>query len=130
MAWFLVRDGIKEGMYRPFKIISQLEIEKSAETFLNPKRVRLLKAIREHGSILAASKEVGMSYQQAWTLIREVNTLSPLPIVTRQRGGVKGGGATITPFGNAMLTRYDVIQAQFDRCIEELNEAVQRLCDF
>ncbi|KAA6311095.1 Transcriptional regulator ModE, partial [termite gut metagenome] len=57
-------------MYHPYKIVSKLEIDKNGGCFLNPRRVELLLLIRERGSILAASKELRMSYQQAWTIIK------------------------------------------------------------
>jgi len=79
------------GMRHPFSIYAKLEIEKHGECFLTPKRVELLRKIKTSGSILAASKEMKMSYQQAWSFVKQMNELSPLPLVTRQRGGSHGG---------------------------------------
>jgi molybdate transport system regulatory protein len=115
-------------MHRPFRIANRLEIEKNGNCFLNPKRVELLKLILTRGSILSASKELKMSYQQAWTIIREINSASPLPIVVRQRGGTNGGGAVITKYGLEVMRCYEVISHRLIQCLDELNEELDMLC--
>jgi molybdate transport system regulatory protein len=117
-------------MYRPFKIANWLEIEKNGGCFLNPRRVELLMLIHARGSILAASKELRMSYQQAWGIIKDINAIASLPVVTRQRGGTNGGGAIVTPFGLKMIERYQTIQKRYSLFILELDDDVQGLCSF
>ncbi|GHT60774.1 hypothetical protein AGMMS50239_10370 [Bacteroidia bacterium] len=117
-------------MYHPYKIISKLEIDKNGSCFLNPKRVELLQLIHERGSILAASKELRMSYQQAWTIIKDINATAPLPVVSRQRGGSNGGGAVLTNFGIKMLDRYAVIQRKYAQMLLDLDDDLQELCVF
>ncbi|MDR3261917.1 MAG: LysR family transcriptional regulator [Tannerella sp.] len=107
-----------------------MEIEKNGACFLNPKRVELLKLIHERGSILAASKEMRMSYQQAWMVIKDINTTAPLPVVTRQRGGANGGGAVITGFGLQLIERYNRIQFRYQMYLRELDNDLQELCSF
>jgi molybdate transport system regulatory protein len=117
-------------MHRPFKITTQLEIEKNGACFLNPKRMELLRLIREKGSILAASKEMRMSYQQAWGVINDINSTAPMPVVIRQRGGVNGGGAVITSFGTALMTRYQQIHQRYLEFILEIDGELQQICSF
>ncbi|MDR1938524.1 MAG: LysR family transcriptional regulator [Tannerellaceae bacterium] len=107
-----------------------MEIKKNGACFLNPKRIRLLKLIHGNGSILSASKEIGMSYQQAWTVIRDINTTAPLPVVTRQRGGLNGGGALLTSFGLRMVEHYDRIQEKYNNYMAELEVDVEDICSF
>jgi molybdate transport system regulatory protein len=71
-----------------------------------------------------------MSYQQAWAVIKDINAIASLPVVTRQRGGTNGGGAVVTSFGLKMIERYQAIQARYNRYIMELDEDVQKLCSF
>lgn len=47
------------------------------EPFLLEKRIRLLNAIEQYGSILKAAKNVPMSYKAAWDSIDAMNNLSP-----------------------------------------------------
>jgi molybdate transport system regulatory protein len=118
------------SMHRPFRITTKLEIEKNGACFLNPKRIELLKLIHAKGSILSASKAIRMSYQQAWTIIKDINATASLPVVVRQRGGTNGGGAIITQFGHLLIERYDTIQARFNQYIIELDDDLQQLCTF
>ena len=89
-----------------FYIDTEITVKKGTEIFLNRKRINLLRNIRYSGSILSASKTMQISYQQAWTYIKEMNELSPLPIVIRQRGGSNGGGAIVTPYGLDLIEKY------------------------
>jgi len=47
-----------------------------------------------------------MSYRRAWLLISELNHMFREPVVESQRGGQKGGGAALTPFGEELLRRF------------------------
>jgi molybdate transport system regulatory protein len=37
-------------------------------------KIRLLEAVRDHGSISAAGRSMGMSYRRAWLLIDELKS--------------------------------------------------------
>ncbi len=102
-------------MKNPFTISSSLEIEKNGMLFLNARRVELLKQIKSTGSMLAASKEMSMSYQQAWNYIQTMNELSPVPLVIRKRGGTNGGGAEVTRFGEDIIHRFEKLIALHKR---------------
>ncbi len=77
----------------------RLWVERDGKTLLSWGRVVLLERIAEHGSVLAAAKSMGISYSHAWNLVEEMNCLAPHPLVEKQTGGVKGGGARLTPAG-------------------------------
>lgn len=94
-------------MRHPFTISSSLEIERDGVCFLNQRRIELLRRIEASGSMLAASKEMGMSYQQAWSYVQQMNLLSPLPLVVRKRGGTNGGGAELTGFGRKLIDSFE-----------------------
>jgi molybdate transport system regulatory protein len=85
------------------------------------KRIMLLKLIKEKGSINAASKELKMSYQQAWHFIKQMNELSPIPLVVRQRGGANGGGADLTKFGEKAIFEFEKLMEQNKAYREELS---------
>ncbi|MDE1992260.1 MAG: winged helix-turn-helix domain-containing protein [Rhizobiaceae bacterium] len=69
-------------------------------------KMELLEYIRETGSISAAGRAMDMSYRRAWLLISELNHMFREPVVESQRGGQKGGGAALTPFGEELLRRF------------------------
>ena len=116
-------------MKQPFGITGNLEIQKNGECFLNVKRITLLKLIKQKGSINAASKEMKMSYQQAWHFIKEINELSPIPMVIRKRGGTYGGGATLTKYGEKAITEFEKLVEEHEAFQKELSEKLW-LCFF
>lgn len=83
-----------------------LRIELGADTLLGPGKAALLQGIRETGSIAAAGRRMGMSYKRAWYLIDTLNNAFKGPVVTANRGGKAGGGAQLTPMGDAILDSY------------------------
>ncbi|MBW9056015.1 winged helix-turn-helix domain-containing protein [Rhizobium mesosinicum] len=69
-------------------------------------KMELLEHIRETGSISAAGRAMDMSYRRAWMLVAEMNRMFKSQVVESQRGGQKGGGAALTPFGEQLLARF------------------------
>lgn len=116
-------------MESKFGIQCSIAVTKFDELFLNHKRIILLKLIKEKGSINAASRELRMSYQQAWQFIREMNEISPLPLVVRQRGGVNGGGARLTEFGEKTIKEFEKLVDSFNALANKLDDRLW-LCSF
>ena len=85
-------------------ISSNLTLELLNQPFLLEKRIELLKAIKQTGSINKAATLVPMSYKSAWEAVEAMNNLSISPIVTRETGGAGGGGTTLTNYGENLLT--------------------------
>ncbi|SDA29236.1 molybdate transport system regulatory protein [Methylobacterium sp. UNC378MF] len=83
-----------------------LRIELGSDTLLGPGKVALLSGIRDTGSIAAAGRRMGMSYKRAWYLIDTLNKAFQEPLVSASKGGRRGGGATLTSTGNAILESY------------------------
>jgi len=69
-------------------------------------KMELLEHIRETGSISAAGRAMDMSYRRAGLLVAEMNRMFKAQVVESQRGGQKGGGAALTPFGDQLLARF------------------------
>ncbi|BAF73047.1 TOBE domain-containing protein [Sulfurovum sp. NBC37-1] len=104
------------------EVTSPLTFEISGEPFLLEKRIRLLHAINEHGSISKAAKAVPMSYKSAWEAVDAMNALSPEPIVFRETGGKDGGGTTITAYGMQLLENYALLKEEHNRFLERLSK--------
>jgi molybdate transport system regulatory protein len=104
------------------EITSALTLEMLGKPFLLEKRIELLHAIKEHGSISKAAKAVPMSYKSAWEAVDMMNSLSPEPIVCREAGGKDGGGTTITPYGEKLLENYALLKEEHTRFLERLSE--------
>ncbi len=117
------------GMRKVFTINSSLEIYKNDECFLDARRIELLKLVRERGSINSASKELKMSYQQAWHFIKKMNELSPLPVIVKQRGGSNGGGTEVTHFGEKVIDEFERLEKKYEELKEKLDDNLW-LCTF
>ena len=79
---------------------------------IGPGKVALLESVRDTGSISAAARAMGMDYKRAWLLIDSLNRAFATPVVERAAGGPRGGGATLTAFGEELLARYRRLQGR------------------
>jgi molybdate transport system regulatory protein len=75
-------------------------------------KIRLLEAVRDHGSISAAGRSMDMSYRRAWLLIDELNELFEGPVIETKHGGPGGGGAQLTPLGHRVVQDYRSIETK------------------
>jgi molybdate transport system regulatory protein len=85
------------------------------ERRLGPGKIALLEAIARTGSISAAGRAHKMSYRRAWLLVEELNHLFGRVLVTARPGGVKGGGAALTPEGERVVSLYREAEAKMKR---------------
>lgn len=95
----------------------KLIIKRDGENFIGPGRVELLRRIGESGSIAKAAEEMSMSYRKAWALIKDLNRLSRTEVVSRQKGGKEGGGATLTPTGQVLIEQYQALLTRLEPTI-------------
>ena len=89
-----------------------LRINLDPEFRIGPGKIQLLEAISKRGSISAAARQMGMSYKRAWDLVEELNRMFGSPVLDTQKGGPKGGGATLTATGQALVTRFRAIEQE------------------
>ncbi|EJC68666.1 winged helix-turn-helix domain-containing protein [Rhizobium sp. 1AS11] len=87
-------------------LVPVLRISFPEEDRLGHGKMELLEHIRQTGSISAAGRAMDMSYRRAWLLVSEMNRMFNEQVVESQRGGQKGGGAALTPFGEELLGRF------------------------
>jgi molybdate transport system regulatory protein len=81
----------------------------------------LIEEIDKHHSILKASQQLGMSYRYALHRITISEERLGESLVTRVRGGAKGGGSSeVTEYGKSLVTRFRKAQ-------RELNQALKML---
>ena len=93
-------------------------------------RIQLLEAIHRNGSISKAAKVLGLSYKAAWDAVIAMNNLFPSPLVERQTGGKRGGGAVLTPRGETVLKAMREAMAALDRFARGLiEEGADHLAD-
>jgi molybdate transport system regulatory protein len=95
------------------RVAGRVWIEKGRTTYLAWGRIVLLERIREYGSISAAARSMGMGYAHAWDLVENMNRMSPSPLIVKTTGGTRGGGAVLTPCGEAAVKMFRSLVAEF-----------------
>lgn len=83
------------------------------EIALGPGKIELLAHIAGTGSISEAARQMKMSYNRAWLLVRTMNRCFQEPLVLSSRGGDKYGGAQLTKSGKEVLRLYRQLEAKF-----------------
>lgn len=97
----------------------RLRVDFGAFGAIGPGKIRLLELIGEHGSISTAGRTMKMSYRRAWLLVESLNLAFREPVVSTQRGGSDGGGATLTAFGRDLIARYRAIETEAATAVEK-----------
>src|SRR5437763_17200449 len=85
-------------------------VENAGRALLGKGRVELLEGIDRWRSISAAARQMGMSYRRAWLLVQAINEASGDPLVEASVGGTLGGGARLTPRGQAAVAIFRTLQ--------------------
>lgn len=75
------------------------------------RRIGVLRAIAAGGSISQAARAVGVSYKAAWQALDTLSNLAGVALVDKAVGGSGGGGAALTPAGQALLAAADALDA-------------------
>lgn len=90
----------------------RIRVTFGARGMMGPGKAELLERIAETGSIAAAGRAMGMSYKRAWQLVETMNEMFRAPLVARNRGGARGGGAELTEIGRAALEHYRALETE------------------
>jgi molybdate transport system regulatory protein len=85
-------------------------------------RLRLLMAVAEHGSLLAAAKDLGMGYRAAWGKIKATEERLGKSLLERRIGGSSGGGSDLTPFGKSLVKRFRHLQSLAEKTADTFFE--------
>lgn len=95
-----------------------LRVDFGPSRAVGPGKVRLLEEVEKTGSISQAGRALGMSYRRAWLLIDDMNRCFREPVVTAQPGGARGGGATLTSFGQKLVENYRALEVEAKAAIQ------------
>ena len=83
---------------------------------------KLLEEINSRHSILEAANHLEMSYRYALHRLTLAEERLDEPLVTRVRGGAKGGGSSqVTDFGRDLVKRYRNAQTELGQVLEKMH---------
>jgi len=93
-------------------------LERDGKFIVSDGRAKLLRKIKDTGSLSKAAKEMGMSYRHAWGIIHRVSQSAGGKVAESTRGGKEGGVTRLTAFGEEILREYEnkaaSLQSQFE----------------
>jgi molybdate transport system regulatory protein len=96
-----------------------LRILDSGNPAMGPGKAALIAHIDATGSISAAAREMGMSYRRAWQLVEAINKSFSEPVIVTATGGKRGGGASVTAFGRALVAQFRAMELKASSAIAE-----------
>ena len=85
----------------------------AGERVLGKGGAQILEAINDYGSIVAAAKNLGMSYKFVCDYLVRIRRRLREPVVVTHRGGADpgrkrgGGGTALTPFASNLLREFE-----------------------
>ena len=100
----------------------QLSAERSPNALIRNPLLDLLHAVREHGSISAAARHLGLSYRHVWGALKDAEQSLGHPLIVWE----KGQRALLTEFGQKLLWAERQAQARLAPQIEALRGDIER----
>lgn len=95
-------------MDKKFKPVLSLRIfTEEGEKSFGPGVAELLRRVQKERSLRAAAISMAMAYSKAWTVIKNAEATLGFPLLVSTTGGKNGGGATLSPKAEALLSAYD-----------------------
>lgn len=104
----------------PFELTGSIWFGSDNQSWGSQRRMALLQAIDEEGSISAGARKIGLSYKAAWDAVDTMNNLAGEALVERTTGGQRGGGATLTPRARNIVALYQTLSLAHERFISQL----------
>lgn len=102
------------------QVRSKIWIENAGKIALSGLRVQLLEAIRETGSLMAASRKMGWPYRRAWEKVREMEQNLGVQLIVTEMGGYGGGGGSrLTEAAEEYIRRYHLFAHAVERSIAD-----------
>lgn len=102
---------------KTFRIRCKIWIEDdSGEAVFGEGRLKVLQTVQELGSLHAAAKALGMSYRAIWGRIHATENRLGVQLMTRNVGGVSGGGSRLTDIAVALMEEYRGLQREVGDC--------------
>jgi molybdate transport system regulatory protein len=106
--------GPKGSKYYDIFLRHQVQLVTGEQTLISEEGFHLLLEIGKTLSIVAASRNLGMSYRKAWGLVRQIEYNLGFSLVGKKRGGKAGGRTTFTPEGAELLDAYQKLVSDLE----------------
>lgn len=115
-------------MEKSIVVDTTLRLKYGDEKAFGPGLAQLLEGIAVYGSLRRSAAQMDMSYNKAWKVIKNSEAQWEKPLLERKIGGVRGGGAVLTAFGQSLLTQYRAFEQAAELALNALaQEYFERL---
>lgn len=115
----------KDSKPRKLAIKSRVWIEDGeGKIVFGAGRLRIFELVEAHGSILAAAKELHMSYRAVWGKIKATEDRLGQPLVRRKPDGTTRGGSELTPFAGTIMDGFRQLQNTVEKEADLLFENI------
>ena len=104
-------------MSQPSSLSAGLVLRRVGQSAVGADRIALLEALGRHGSISGAASAMGLSYKGAWDAVQALNNLFDRPLVASQAGGSRGGSASLTEDGRAVIAAFRAIEGELAQAL-------------
>lgn len=98
---------------RRFGLKSKLWLESQGRPIIGARRMVMLQAIQDHGSILQASRATGIPYRRIREAVHYMETALDQTLVLTRRGERDGGYAELTHAAMALLDLFKSLSQGF-----------------
>jgi molybdate transport system regulatory protein len=89
---------------------------------------KILKAIDQTGSLVAACENLGFTYRRTWNDLKKVEKLLGFALLEKSRGGQDGGRSILTAEGIKFVKAFDQFHARMDVLMQkEFDELLREL---
>jgi len=105
------------------KVTLRLEDGQGQRRF-GPGVAALLEQVKERRSLRSAAGAMGMAYSKAWRIVHSAEEALHCKLLDSTIGGRHGGGAVLTPEGEALLAAYQSLRAEVDAYARERFQAL------
>jgi len=112
--------GPKGSKYYDIFLKQQIQlVTKEDDTIINEEGFTLLTEIKKEQSIVAAARNMNISYRKAWGLLREIENVLGFQLVGKHRGGKDGGKTDLTSEGLELTNAYIDLKAELDENVHD-----------
>lgn len=93
------------------------------QEFFGPEEARLLRLIRETGSVKTACSRLKLSYSKGWKTLHQISNGVGSSVVSSSQGGIDGGSTSLTQKGEWLLERFSQFEATCRQFVDESFES-------
>jgi molybdate transport system regulatory protein len=99
------------------EIKTKVWMERGGRFVVGDGGLKLLLGVLEHGSLLAAAKEIGWSYRHAWGYLKQAESALGAPLTTPRPGKGASRGMGLTEAGRRVLEQLVAARNRIDDAV-------------